>query len=82
MSGEAGAVHASGRGRQRRGGAGWIAGREVRGEDEVIVGALDGVRVLEFSQVVAAPFCGMLLADMRADAMLASPFIKMQGALS
>lgn len=31
------------------------------------MGALDGLKVLELGQVVAAPFCGALLADMGAD---------------
>lgn len=30
-------------------------------------GPLDGVKVLEFTQIIAGPFCGMLLADMGAD---------------
>ncbi len=30
-------------------------------------GPLDGVRILEFSEIIAAPFCGMLLGDMGAD---------------
>ncbi len=32
-----------------------------------MAGPLDGVKVLEFTQIIAGPFCGMLLADMGAD---------------
>lgn len=32
-----------------------------------MAGALSGVRVLEFSQIVAAPYCGLQLADLGAD---------------
>ena len=31
------------------------------------MGALDGLKILELGQVVAAPFCGAILADMGAD---------------
>lgn len=36
-------------------------------------GPLSGVRVLEFSQIIAAPFCGMHLADMGADVIKFEP---------
>ncbi|HWQ28825.1 MAG TPA: CoA transferase [Dehalococcoidia bacterium] len=36
-------------------------------------GPLEGVRVLEFSEIIAAPFCGMLLADMGADVIKVEP---------
>ncbi|SVC60088.1 uncharacterized protein METZ01_LOCUS312942, partial [marine metagenome] len=32
-----------------------------------MAGPLSGVKILEFSQIIAAPFSGMLLADMGAD---------------
>ena len=38
-----------------------------------MAGALDGYRVLEFSQIIAAPFCGMLLADMGAEVIKVEP---------
>ena len=36
-------------------------------------GPLTGVRVLEFSEIIAAPFGGMLLADMGADVIKVEP---------
>lgn len=36
-------------------------------------GALDGITVIEFSQIIAAPFCGMLLSDMGADVIKVEP---------
>jgi crotonobetainyl-CoA:carnitine CoA-transferase CaiB-like acyl-CoA transferase len=36
-------------------------------------GALDGVKVLEFSEIIAAPFAGMHLADMGADIIKVEP---------
>ncbi len=36
-------------------------------------GALEGVRILEFSEIIAAPFGGMLLSDMGADVIKVEP---------
>ena len=36
-------------------------------------GPLDGVKVLEFSEIIAAPFAGMLLSDMGADVIKVEP---------
>ncbi|MFN8556417.1 MAG: CoA transferase [Dehalococcoidia bacterium] len=36
-------------------------------------GALEGVRVVEFTQIIAAPFAGMLLSDMGADVIKIEP---------
>jgi crotonobetainyl-CoA:carnitine CoA-transferase CaiB-like acyl-CoA transferase len=38
-----------------------------------MAGALDGVKVLEFSEVIAAPTAGMVLADMGADVIKVEP---------
>ena len=38
-----------------------------------MAGALEGVKVIEFSQIIAAPFCGMLLTDMGADVIKVEP---------
>jgi formyl-CoA transferase len=38
-----------------------------------VSGPLEGVRVLELSQIIAAPFCGLLLADMGADVIKVEP---------
>ncbi len=38
-----------------------------------MAGALDGIRILEFSEIIAAPFAGMLLSDMGADIIKVEP---------
>ena len=36
-------------------------------------GALDGIKILEFTEIIAGPFGGMLLADMGADVIKVEP---------
>ncbi len=38
-----------------------------------MAGALEGITVIEFSQIIAAPFCGMLLTDMGAEVIKVEP---------
>ena len=38
-----------------------------------MTGALDGVRVIELTQIMAGPFCGQVLADMGADVVKVEP---------
>lgn len=46
----------------------------MRAQGEAMAnGPLEGVRVLEFSQIVAAPFCGCILADAGADVVKVEP---------
>ena len=37
------------------------------GEQDMKKRPLEGIKVLDFSQVLSAPFCGMMLADMGAE---------------
>ncbi len=38
-----------------------------------MAGALEGIRILEFSEIIAAPFAGMLLSDLGADVIKVEP---------
>ncbi len=38
-----------------------------------MAGALEGIKILEFSEIIAAPFAGMLLSDMGADVIKVEP---------
>ncbi|MBI2935865.1 MAG: CoA transferase, partial [Chloroflexi bacterium] len=38
-----------------------------------MAGPLEGIRILEFSEIIAAPFAGMLLTDMGADSIKVEP---------
>ena len=38
-----------------------------------MAGPLEGIKILEFSQIIAAPFGGMLLSDMGAEVIKIEP---------
>ncbi|MDA0270193.1 MAG: CoA transferase [Chloroflexi bacterium] len=44
-----------------------------RGRERAVAGVLDGIRVLEFSQIVAAPVAGVNLSDFGADVIKVEP---------
>ena len=41
--------------------------------EDQLPGPLDGIKIIEFTQIIAAPFGGMLLADMGAEIIKIEP---------
>ena len=50
------------------------SGNSLGGGEGVSKPPLDGIRVIEFGNLVAAPYCGMLLADLGAEIIKVEPF--------
>ena len=38
-----------------------------------MAGPLEGIRIIEFSQIIAAPFAGSMLSDMGAEVIIIEP---------